>query len=247
VRREHALRSAPLSKQHIVPSAGQKARRFLHSGGLHLRAKIELTPAQHARAKHLYEETLVPARQIAASLGVSYTWLYNLVPKEHWRRRKANSGDFQFARFLAEAEALAPAPSDADTQLPVAIDPEAIKRGSLTLTLRMQGAAERVIDAAVRVIATVRPGDHGEGERCARIVAVVAHALREVAELTKPTSAPEAHEPDDDDDDPVPRDLDQFRLELARRIRGFIEARESGAERPAHAGELPQIAERPLE
>jgi hypothetical protein len=201
-------------------------------------AKKELSPDQIAKARHLYEQTLVPVSDIAASLKVSDAWLYKRIKDLNWRKRQSQIGDFHYARFLAEAEALAPAPAP-QAELLAPIDPEAVEQRSLAFTLRLQDAAERVLDAGVRIIGTIRPGDHAEGERCARVVAVVAHAFRDVAHLTKPVSAAEAHEPDDDDD-PVPRDLDEFRQELARRIRGFIEARRAELER-AGAAEAPRI------
>jgi hypothetical protein len=64
-------------------------------------------------------------------------------------------------------------------------------------------------------------------------MASISRALREIATLVQPD---EVKAPDDADDDPVPRDIDEFRNELARRIRGFIEARSAGADGiPAHA------------
>jgi hypothetical protein len=203
-------------------------------------AKKELSPDQLAKARHLYEQTLVPVSDIAASLKVSDAWLYKRIKDLNWRKRQSQIGDFHYARFLAEAEALAPAPAP-PAELLAPTDREKVEQRSLAFTLRLQDAAERVLDAGVRIIATIRPGDHAEGERCARVVAVVAHAFRDVAHLTKPVSAAEAHEPAyDEDDDPVPRDLDEFRQELARRIRGFIEARRAELER-AGAAEAPRI------
>src|SRR5690348_3822691 len=180
-------------------------------------AKKELSPEQIAKAQHLYEQTLVPVEEIAAGCGVSGSWLYKLIKKQDWRRRQSKTGDFHYARFLAEAEALAPVPA-APAELLAPVDREKVEQRSLAFTVRLQDAAERVLDAGVRIIATIRPGDHAEGERCARVVAVVAHAFRDVANLTKPVSATQAHEPAyDEDDDPVPRDMDEFRQELARR------------------------------
>src|SRR5579884_2061854 len=75
--------------------------------GNKMTVKKEFSPEQWAKARHLYEQTLVPVADIAASLGVSDAWLYKKIKDLQWRKRQSKSGDFHFARFLAEAEALA--------------------------------------------------------------------------------------------------------------------------------------------
>ena len=59
---------------------------------------------------------------------------------------------------------------------------------------------------------------------CIRDSASISRTVREIAALNQPTEVAPA---DEADDDPVPRDIDEFRYELARRIRGFIEARQN--------------------
>jgi hypothetical protein len=82
-----------------------------------------------------------------------------------------------------------------------------------------------VIERAVGVLG---PSNEAEAERTVRTLAGISRTLREIAALNRPD---EVAPPDEADDDPVPRDLDEFRNELARRIRGFVEARRNGAGR----------------
>jgi len=88
-------------------------------------------------------------------------------------------------------------------------------------------AVECQMDAIDRIVKNIAPSDQIEAEHGARTLASVSRTLREIQALNKPEDeAP----PDDVDDDPIPRDIDEFRRELARRIRGFIETRRIGAD-----------------
>jgi hypothetical protein len=91
---------------------------------------------------------------------------------------------------------------------------------------RIMGAIERELNAIERVLDRVTPADQSEAEHGARTLASISRALREIAALNQTDeSAPH----DDAEYDPVPRDIDEFRRELARRIRGFIAVRRIGA------------------
>ena len=77
--------------------------------------------------------------------------------------------------------------------------------------------------------------DAGERERDARMLAVLVKTLRELSALDQAATAAEAPAQPQadslDDDDPVPRDIDEFRRELTRRIHAFIADRRDGDER----------------
>jgi hypothetical protein len=81
-----------------------------------------------------------------------------------------------------------------------------------------------------------------ERERDARVLAVLAKTLRELAALDQANSDAAARaalsQSDDADDDPVPRDIDEFRRELARRIHAFVDSR-GGAGLPGDDHRLP--------
>jgi hypothetical protein len=70
--------------------------------------------------------------------------------------------------------------------------------------------------------------DVAERERNARTLAVVARTLRELSAVDESQTRRKGGQqtPDDDnDDDPVPRDIDEFRRELARRIHALVDSR----------------------
>jgi hypothetical protein len=74
-------------------------------------------------------------------------------------------------------------------------------------------------------------------ERLHRTTRVLATISRTVQEIV---ATAQGRTPDDEaDDDPVPSDIDEFRFELARRIRGFIDARRNGAVRISGEPETP--------
>ena len=67
-------------------------------------------------------------------------------------------------------------------------------------------------------------------ERDARALAVLVRTLRELsafAEMRKPSAKKEA-KPEPEHDDPPPRDLDELRRELARRMQSLIDERAGG-------------------
>jgi hypothetical protein len=94
------------------------------------------------------------------------------------------------------------------------------------LALGIHASVQNHLAAVQRVLDVLRPADHAEAESTARTLAALSQSLRDVAALnvSNPVTTP-----DEADDDPIPRDIDEFRRELARRIRGFIEARSAGA------------------
>ena len=65
-----------------------------------------------------------------------------------------------------------------------------------------------------------------EREGNARTLATLVKTLRELAAFDEAQGARGQKAPnDDDDDDPVPRDIDEFRRELARRMDAFVASR----------------------
>jgi hypothetical protein len=86
------------------------------------------------------------------------------------------------------------------------------------IAARIQGMVERQMNAVERVLNALGPANQIEAERTAR-------ALRDIAAINR---SDEVTPPDAADDAPVPRDIDEFRRALARRIRIFVEARRNG-------------------
>ncbi len=132
-------------------------------------------------------------------------------------------GDLAAAPCLAPGEAMnAPAESD-----PAAIVP------------LLQGALARVLPAIEATITKLaaEPQRPREMEQTARALGTLMRTLRELNALLRehPLRAR-------NDDDPVPEDIDEFRLELARRIRAFIESRsgEQGDENAVSSSDRPR-------
>jgi hypothetical protein len=98
----------------------------------------------------------------------------------------------------------------------------------LSLAERVQRTVERELDAVERVLACLRPANEGEVERTARTLASLARTLRDIVAFDDPPAV----EPDDDDD-AGPRDMDEFRRDLARQIDEIIAARNRTADRGA--------------
>lgn len=188
-------------------------------------AKIQIAPERIADGKRLYEMTLTPVPDIAAMMGVSRKTLERRIHEWGWTLRSA-------PRFATERVLAAMAPTgaavNAEPQAAVAVSLSPVTRSALAA--RIHGIVAQGLDAVERVLSKVGPADESGAERSARTLAAVARTLQEMAALTKPEA--EVMPPDDaDDDDPIPRDINEFRRELARRIRNFIEARRLGAGR----------------
>lgn len=85
---------------------------------------------------------------------------------------------------------------------------------------------------AMRGCAEGEASEGSDRERDARTLAVLVKTMRELAALDQAASAAQPPAPPQadtaDDDDPVPRDIDEFRRELTRRINAFIADRRNG-------------------
>ena len=102
------------------------------------------------------------------------------------------------------------------------------------LVARMWRTAERQVEEIEDRLAAAGI-ELAERESNARTLAVVAKTLRELAAVDEAQQARKKKPlPDEIDDDPVPRDIDEFRRELARRIDALVDSRTNagGGERP---------------
>ncbi len=188
-----------------------------------------------AEAKRLYEQTLTPMQDIAAMMGVCRSTLDNRINEWKWVKRSVNRTAVDVSRLVrgaAVAALTAAAPDQAgddaddgtaDVVRATPVSPEQ----RFALAARIQSVIEREMAAVERVLDKLGPADQAEAERSARTLASLARTMREIAALTQPN---DVNRLDDPDDDPVPRDLDDLRFELARRIKGLVEAerREQG-------------------
>jgi hypothetical protein len=185
--------------------------------------KIEIAPELVAEGKRLYEETLTPVHDIAAMMGVSRRTLENRIREWNWRRRRHSSGAvdlFHAVRGAAAAAATAETLADGGRLKPGSPEQRA------ALALRIHNVVERQMAAVEDISKLIKANDLGEAERCSRTLASVARILREIVAIYQPEEQVTA--PDESDDDAVPRDIDEFRRELARRIHALIEAERGG-------------------
>ena len=188
--------------------------------------KKEIAPERLAEARRLYEQTLAPVDDIAATIGLSRSNFYKRVREGGWRGRRARVGTFQFAGALSGRAVMAMTAEAAEQPRADAVpcDDPATPQQRMALALRLQQVAERQMDAVERILNKVAPSDQIEAEHGARTLASVARTLREIAALN--VSAQETPS-DDSHDHTEPRDMDAFREELARRIHALIDARRS--------------------
>jgi hypothetical protein len=102
------------------------------------------------------------------------------------------------------------------------------RKGSrAALVTRMWRTAERQVEEIEERLA-VAGLPLAERESNARTLAVVAKTLRELAAVDEAEQSRKGRkQPADDniDDDPVPRDINEFRRELARRINALVDSR----------------------
>ena len=105
------------------------------------------------------------------------------------------------------------------------IDPE------MALAAKFHAAVAAQLEAIERIAKIIKPSNQSEIEPVARASASVARSLRETKALIQPDNEAAADGDDIDDADPIPRDIDTFRDELARRIRGIIETQRAATRR----------------
>jgi hypothetical protein len=107
------------------------------------------------------------------------------------------------------------------------VDPE------MALAAKFHAAVAAQLEAIERIAKIMNPTNQNEIEPVARASASVAHSLRETKALIQPDNEAAADDDDDDidDADPIPRDIDTFRDELERRIRGIIETQRAATRR----------------
>ena len=188
------------------------------------RPRIEIAPHLVAEGKQLYERTLTPLQDIAAYMGITRRTLEDRIKEWNWHRRRGPKLPVDLHH--ATRGAIIAAITDNSPQAGgTVLAPDSPERRA-AVAARIQNAVESAMGAVERVLDKLDPADSAEAERDGRTLASVSCTLRELAIFGLPPEARPTHETDDD---PVPRDVDEFRFELARRIRAFIENRQNGA------------------
>ena len=161
-----------------------------------------------AEARHLYERTLVPTKDIVALLGFSRRTMQRRAAEWGWTRRQQGGmevtrlkrGKNGRARVVRETRP----PKGAVPQSP----PERV-----ALAERIQAVAEREVAAVEQIIATLGGAGPNETEGAARTLASLARTLRELVQLDVPAVSTEPTH-----DEPIPRDVAELRRSLARKL-----------------------------
>jgi len=195
-----------------------------------------------ASARHGYENTDQPMRELARELGIGITTLSTLAEKHGWAKRSLRKRGVPPAlQLLAEAQALAakrsePAPTDAQQQPQAGLGPgfRGDERSKIPLAapepadllIRLEQILAQLIAAQ-----ELAPGNGIHSPQSARTLTLLIQAMRALKGMRGDASTDTARIENDDDD--MPHDLDEFRHALARRIEALF-ADEIDA---AHAGE----------
>lgn len=203
-----------------------------------------IPPELLADLRRDYEQTDIPVDDLAARAGMSKQSFYNWVRTYKWMKRVHVVGrraaprheglEFWGEKAVRDAAAGPPlvevarvevqevateTPEPAAATSAVVVPPGPAHK--IDLAARIQRSVERELDGVERVLGLLKPQDGNEAERAARTLASLARTLREIVSLDdKPSAEPE------DDDDAGPRDMDEFRRDLARRIDAIIAERE---------------------
>jgi hypothetical protein len=163
--------------------------------------RIRLSPETIAQARQMYADG-VPVREICAQLGISPGAL------SFWVDGGPASGPLH----------LEPLPRRRGGTAPIRRR-RRLKGDRVALVARLWRTAEaQVRDIEDRLLRDAQPPD--ERERDARTLAVLVKTLRELSALDEAGAPPEA-----EDDDDGPRDIDEFRRDLARRMDAFVAER----------------------
>jgi len=197
-------------------------------------AKKTFTPEQIEAARVLYENPQTPLDEVAASLKITRRTLEARIAEWGWPLRttspQRNRGRARSKSYGRRAKRTSTARKQSKPDARPRSDTTRRPVGSReALAVRVQRVVERELDAIDSILSVLGAADSTEAERSARTLASLARALKEVMRLAAPEQAT-----DPDEDDPMPRDLDEFRRELARRIEAL--AAEAEGQAPGDGG-----------
>jgi hypothetical protein len=185
-----------------------------------------------ANGRYRYERTDESLISIASDFGVHRNTFRALVAREGWVRYKQPPRDLlPAAKLLAQANDLNDLPSAA-AAAPIEEKTELQQPGSAEngpalpppgeTIMRLHRAVLEELGAveAMRARLKREPQNPADAERTARTLSSLTETLQKLQRLQ--CTLPETEFKDDDD---MPVDIDEFRRELARRIRVFVESR----------------------
>jgi len=194
-----------------------------------------------ATIKYWYEETDRPIESIATEFDVSARNIQRLAVIENWDKRKDRKRkprDVPAANLLLEQAMGLAARSLERPPTPNPSPPLAslVEGGELSAAERLEALVLKQIEA-VEQGGTARPGRRttaAAADRRARTLATLTQTLHTLQRLRAGE-----HESGNDDFDDRPRDIDEFRRDLARRIEAFVASRTDGGDAGEDAGLKP--------
>jgi len=183
-----------------------------------------------------YENTDQPLNSIGAEFGISGRTVSRMANEHGWKKRSERVRNLPPAiQLLEEAKALAtseaPAPSP-----PLAMLAE---RGEKSAADRLEALVVKQIEAEEikRSLYAGKRRAKTTDDRCARTLATLTQTLHTLQRL-RAGENPERETFNDDYDD-MPRDIDEFRRNLARRIEAFVASRTDDSDADGRAGLKP--------
>ncbi len=180
--------------------------------------RIQIPPAVAAEGKRQWEETNIFRQDIAAGMGISPDTLRRRSIEWGWKERPRRSPVRAFRPAGATPGRFAARHHQAGS----AGDPAAAARRR-AVALRIMAMLE---DELARIETTFKEAGVSAGgafDNRIRAILGVTRALREVELMSKPD---EVIPPDAADND-TPRNIDEFRDALARRIESFVAAQQN--------------------
>ena len=177
--------------------------------------RIAIPKKKLAQGRFMYEQTLAPMDDIASVLGISRGTLANRVNELGWQKRCEDTRARGFQRYRKRA------PADEQDEPPRGYPRAAGER--LALVERLREAVDKQIGHVDSILSHTEMQLPDEAERTARMLAGLARTLREMTRLEMPAPP----EPDDDSD--MPRNVDDLRRELLRKMDALIAERSDQA------------------
>lgn len=204
---------------------------------------LEPTPEAWALIRHAYEHTDQPLAHICDAHEITIPMLRYRMKKWDWTRRKPLVPRQGPDKVEAPADSVlhppllhptppvfAPAPAgDPPPQEPAPGRAQARpgweskEEEPAAIVPRLRSAVARVLPAIEATVARLAATQHPrEMEQAGRTLGALTRALRELTALLDQHKAEAGA-----DERPSPEEIDEFRQELSRRLRGIIEARKA--------------------
>jgi len=202
---------------------------------------VHYAPELIALVRHRYENTDDTLTKIATDCWISERTINRWRDRDGWARRSERVRDVPPAmRALQEATAMltvrppASPPPERGSESEEDAAPASAAPAAPSAIERIERLVEKELAAeeAARAQLGLLPRLPADAERSARTLATLTQTLQALARLR--CGLP----PDGgfDDDDDMPRDLDEFRRDLARRIDAFVASRTEPRHAPGDSG-----------